>query len=238
MVVYDKFANTYDEGHVKAVAMSGFTPDYFHDYKLKEVVRYLKKNKLTNKKINFLDFGCGIGRSADYVRKYLSKALIWGVDVSKEEIKIAQKNNKKYNNVKFTHFDGFKIPFEKKFDVIFVSCVFHHVKRSNQRRVMKELFNKLSDNGVLFIFEHNPINPLTQWIYYKNDYQFDKNARLLSPFYTRKLLKNAGFLNTKINYAIFFPSFLSRLIKYEKYLSWLPLGAHYYYIAKKALRHV
>jgi hypothetical protein len=32
MAVYDKYADKYDEGHVKAVAMSGFTPDYFHEY--------------------------------------------------------------------------------------------------------------------------------------------------------------------------------------------------------------
>jgi len=100
-------------------------------------------------------------------------------------------------------------------------------------KVLKNIYSKLAKNGILFIFEHNPINPLTQFIYYKNDHQFDKNSQLLSPLYTRSLLNYAGFSNFKVKYTIFFPQFLSFLIKYEKYLESVPLGAHYYYIAKK-----
>jgi SAM-dependent methyltransferase len=233
MTVFDKFADNYDEGHTKAVALSGFTPDYFHEYKLREVLKYLKQNNLTDKSLKLLDFGCGIGRSAAYIKKYLPNFSIYGVDVSKEEIRAAKEANKKLKKVNFADFDGINIPYNVKFDVIFVANVFHHIKRSNHKKVLKNIYSKLAKNGILFIFEHNPINPLTQFIYYKNDHQFDKNSQLLSPLYTRSLLNYAGFSNFKVKYTIFFPQFLSFLIKYEKYLESVPLGAHYYYIAKK-----
>jgi hypothetical protein len=69
---------------------------------------------------------------------------------------------------------------------------------------------------------------------FRNDFKFDKNANALAPFYTRKLLSNVGFSNNKVTYTIFFPQFLSALIPLEKYLRWLPFGAHYFYVAKKS----
>lgn len=233
MAVFDQYAQNYDEGHVKAVAISGFTPDYFHEYKLKEMVNFLEKEGLHKKKLKLLDFGCGIGRSAKYIRQYLPNISIYGTDVSKEEIKVARKNNKNQKNVTFTPFDGLNIPFKEKFDIIFVANVFHHIKRSDQKKVMKNISGKLAKDGYLFIFEHNPLNPMTQWIYYRNDFRFDKNARLLSPFYTNNLLQQAGFMRNEVRYTIFIPRFFSPLLPLEKYLYKIPLGAHYYYVARK-----
>lgn len=230
MVVFDKYANTYDKGHDKAVAISGFKSDYFHEYKFKEVINFLRKKGLLRKKLKFLDFGCGIGRSVEYLKKY-PNISIYGIDVSKEEIRIAKQNSKGVKNVKFSAFNGVDIPFKEKFDVIFIANVFHHIKREDQQKVMKNIASRMSEGGYLFIFEHNPLNPLTQWIYYKNDYQFDKNSNLLPPWHTRKLLRNAGLSRSSVNFKIFFPRTLLNLIKYEKYLSKLPFGAHYYYIA-------
>ncbi len=233
MEVFDKYADNYDEGHAKAVVLSGFTPEYFHEYKLKEVLRYLKVNGLANKKLKLLDFGCGIGKSAAYIKKHLPNVEIYGVDVSKEEIRVAKKNSKKLKNVNFAHFDGTNIPFKEKFDIVFVANVFHHIKRSKHEKVIKNIYAKLVENGHLFIFELNPLNPLTMLVAIKNDYKFDKNANLLNPFYAKKLLQKAGFTRNKIRYTIFFPQFLSFLIPFEKYLHKIPLGAHYYYVARK-----
>ena len=233
MTVFDKYADNYDQGHVKAVAMSGFKPSHFHEYKLKEVLKYLKEQDLANKKLTFLDFGCGTGSSVKYIKKYLPRASVFGVDVSKEEIRVAKANSKNLKDVTFAPFDGSNIPFKVKFDVIFIANVFHHIKRKSHKKVMKNIYAQLADNGILFIFELNKLNPLTMLVAIRNDYRFDKDANLLNPFYTKKLLRNVGFLNNKVTYTIFFPQFLSALIPFEKYLRWLPFGAHYFYIAKK-----
>lgn len=233
MTVFDKYAENYDEGHVKAVALSGFKPEYFHEYKLKEVLHYLDEHNLSKKKLKLLDFGCGTGSSAKYIKKYLPNLSIYGVDVSKESIRVAKDNTKKIKNVYFAHFDGVNIPFKEKFDIIFIANVFHHIRRDRHEKVLRNIYANLEDNGYLFIFELNPINPLTMLVAIRNDYKFDKNANLLSPFYANKLLRKIGFIRNQIRYTIFFPQFLSFLLPLEKYLYKIPLGAHYYYVARK-----
>lgn len=234
MPVFDKFAENYDEGHVKAVAMSGFKPSYFHEYKLKEMVSYLQKEGLAEKKLKLLDFGCGTGSSVKYIRKYLPNIAIWGVDVSAESIKVARKTNKNLKNVTFAAFDGKTIPFNEKFDIIFIANVFHHIRRDMHEKVIKNIYTKLSKSGYLFIFELNPLNPATMLVAIKNDYRFDKDANLLNPYYTNRMLQKAGFVGNKVRFTIFIPRFFSPLLPLEKYLYRLPIGAHYYYIAKKA----
>jgi len=233
MPVFDQYAENYDEGHTKAVAMSGFTPDYFHEYKLKEMVEYLRKEGLADKKLKLLDFGCGIGRSVKYIKKYLPNISIYGIDVSEGEIKVAKRINKNLKNVKFSAFDGVNIPFKETFDIIFIANVFHHIKRTNHNKVMKNISKKLAKNGHLFIFELNPINPLTMWVAIRNDYRFDKDANLLNPYYARDILEKAGFTKNKVRFTIFIPRFLSPLLPLERYLYGLPIGAHYYYISRK-----
>ena len=74
---------------------------------------------------------------------------------------------------------------------------------------------------------------MTMLVAIQNDYKFDPDANLLTPFYAKKLLNKSGFRSIAINYTIFFPGFLSFFVPLEKYLTWLPFGAHYYYVAKK-----
>lgn len=233
MTVFDQYAQNYDEGHTKAVALSGFKPSYFHEYKLKEMVDYLKAEGLVEKKLKLLDFGCGTGSSAKYIRQYLPNVEIWGTDVSADSIKVAKKTNKGMKNVTFAPFDGTNIPFDEKFDIIFVANVFHHIRYENHEKVLKNIYKKLNKNGYLFIFELNPINPLTMLVAIRNDYRFDKDAKLLNPYYTKNLLQAVGLSERKLRFKIFFPQFASFLIPYEKYLYKVPIGAHYYYIAKK-----
>lgn len=233
MAVFDKLAEKYDEGHVSAVKASGFMPDYFHEYKLKEISAYLKLIGWTEKKLNILNFGCGTGNSEKYIKQYIPNSSICSTDVSEECIRVAIRDNQGLRDVKFNHYDGCNIPFENDFDLILVFNVFHHIPRKSQRDTLQAIFGKLKNNGLLFMFELNPLNPLTLWVAINNDYKFDKNSKLLSPSYTYKILKISGLKIHKIKYTIFFPKFLSLLLPLEKYLSWFPMGAHYYYVAGK-----
>jgi SAM-dependent methyltransferase len=234
MALFDKYAKNYDEGHTKAVKMSGFEPAYFHEYKCREISAYLKSKGLSDKKINLLNYGCGTGNSEKYLKKYLPNASVFSVDVSDESIKVAREANKDITDVTFESFDGNNIPFDKEFHVIFIANVFHHIRHEKHVDILSNLRKKLIKNGQLFIFELNPLNPLTMLVAIRNDYKFDKDAKLLTPFYAKRVLQQAGFADQKIKYTIFFPQFLSFLLPYEKYLNKLPIGAHYYYIARSA----
>jgi hypothetical protein len=88
----------------------------------------------------------------------------------------------------------------------------------------------LSDDGTLFLFEHNPWNPFTRRIV--RDCPFDDDACLLSPIAARSLLSAAGFV-CSIRYIHFFPHTLRHLLRLERCLRRVPLGAQYYCFAHK-----
>jgi SAM-dependent methyltransferase len=231
--LFDQYADNYNEGHARAVKGTGYEPSYFHEYKVREVATYMKSRGLADKQTTFLNVGCGIGESEPYIKKYLPKARVYGIDVSEKCVEVAREVNKHLPDVAFAAYDGETIPFGFNFDVIFVANVFHHIRHENHVAMLTNLHRRLNDNGVIFLFELNPLNPLTLWIAYKNDYKFDKDSKLLNPYYTRKILSESGFKERKVRYTIFFPNYLSFLLPFEKYLRRLPFGAHYYYVAKK-----
>lgn len=233
MALFDKFAKNYDEGHTKAVQLSGFEPSYFHEYKCREISDYLKSKGMLNHKIKLLNYGCGTGNSEKYIKKYLPNASVYSIDVSEESVDVARIANQDLSEVTFAPFDGSTIPFDIEFDVIFIANVFHHIRHEKHVEILKTLCGKLKKDGLLFIFELNPFNPLTMWVAIQNDYKFDKDAKLLNPFYTKRILTKAGFTQQEIRFTIFFPQFVSFLIPYEKYLRKLPLGAHYYFTVQR-----
>jgi len=231
--LFDKFADTYNQGHAQAIKTSGFSVDYFHEYKIKEVFNYLKNTDIVTKKINILNFGCGIGNSEKYIKKYFPNSIIYSIDISGESIRVAKESNKSLSNMNFYQFDGVNIPLDINFDVIFAAGVFHHIPRDKHPEVLNNIHKKLCLGGFLFIFELNPLNPATMYVAIKNDYKFDVNAKLLNPVYLMRLTKLVGFQDRKIRFTIFFPAFLSLFLRFEKYLYWLPFGAHYYFIGRK-----
>ena len=84
----------------------------------------------------------------------------------------------------------------------------------------------LRPGGSLFVFEHNPFNPLTVRVV--NTCPFDANAHLIRGSLMKRRLLGAGFASAKIRYRVFFPHFLRWLRPLEGALAWLPLGGQYY----------
>jgi SAM-dependent methyltransferase len=233
VTLFDQYAQNYNEGHAKAVKSTGFQPSYFHEYKIREVAAQLKARGLDSQDMNLLNVGCGIGESEPYIREYLPRVTVFGIDVSEKSIDVARESNRELPGVTYAAYDGEHIPFDISFDIVFVANVFHHIRRENHLMTLKILHQRLKDKGLIFLFEHNPLNPLTLWIAYRNDYRFDKDSRLLNPRYAGRILLKTGFTEVEPRYTIFFPNHFSFLLPLEKHLSKLPFGAHYYYVGRK-----
>jgi ubiquinone/menaquinone biosynthesis C-methylase UbiE len=176
--------------------------------------------------VKVLDFGCGDGTSLELLRITNPQWLLYGVDISAESIDIA--GSKHIGNCEFTLFDGIQIPYQNNlFSVIFAANVMHHIPFEHHEKVFQEIHRVLSPGGQLFIFEHNPFNPVTRKIF--KDCIFDRDANMLKPGYLSKILLKCGFLNVKISFHLFFPRhrFFSPFFRMESLLSWLPLGGQY-----------
>jgi ubiquinone/menaquinone biosynthesis C-methylase UbiE len=224
---FDEFAENYRNIHSENIKISGTDSYYFAEMKVR-----LLKNHESNASIRVLDVGCGDGATELYFQQYFPNWKIEGIDVSSESIKYAQQ--RALTNARFQVYDSFIFPFEEEsFDRVFIAGVLHHIAFNHHDDLMKEIFRVLKKKGKLFLYEHNPLNPITRHLV--NTCVFDKNAKLLFPWYTQKLLLRNKLYPDLFQYIIFFPRkvILSKLIFLEKYLQWIPLGGQYFCIANK-----
>ncbi len=235
---FDIFADQYSSLHAANIALSGETPGYFAEYKIKDMAtEYLKHSNQGRgppaqgrAPPAVLDFGAGVGNSVPFVRKYLPDAEIICLDVSTKSLEMGQ--GRFPGQATFLGFDGTRIPLpDASITIAFAACVFHHIDHDEHVSLLKELRRVLVPSGMAFVFEHNPYNPLT--VHAVNTCPFDKNARLISGPAMRHRFRAAGFAAAKIRYRIFLPHSLRRLRPLEKWLTWLPLGAQYYTFAVK-----
>ena len=225
---FDKFAEEYAATLHESIGASGEGPEYFADYKVQDVAREMKSRKALTR--HALDFGCGIGGSIPYFQRYFPNTKLTGLDVSQKSVDIAQARFPQAAS--YQTFDGQSLPFaDSTFDIVFTACVFHHIPAELHISLLAEIRRVLTPNGRFFVFEHNPLNPITLRVV--NQCPFDENAVLMSARELRARLVAAGYQSVKTNYRIFFPHALRSLRGMEALLRWCPLGAQYYLSAEK-----
>ena len=224
---FDAYAKDYRSIHTENVKISGVDSFYFAEMKVILLQRFE-----TNVPLKILDVGCGDGITEMFMHKYFSSWLMEAIDISAQSIDEAK--NKNIHNCNFKTYGGKEIPFaDNSFDVIFMAGVLHHINFNLHTDLLKEINRVLKQDGRFYLFEHNPLNPVTRHLV--NTCVFDKEARLLKSAYTEKLLKENNFGIKKKDFIIFFSrkGIFSKLIFLEKYLKWLPLGGQYFIIANK-----
>lgn len=226
---FDKFADEYRATHAANIRLSGEDPEYFAEYKLRDIAAELARRNVTARKA--LDFGAGVGYSVPFFARHLPAAHVTCLDVSRKSLEVGAARHG--DVAEFRHFDGRTIPYgDGTFDVALASCVFHHIPHDEHVALLGEIRRVLAPGGRLFVFEHNPLNPLTQ--HAVNTCEFDEHARLIPAPAMRRRVHAAGFADSYVRYRIFFPHALRRLRPFEAKLTWLPLGAQYYVAACKS----
>lgn len=195
---FDRCADQYEQQHADNIRLSGETPAYFARYKVQDVARLCSAQKA----MRILDFGAGVGTSVPYWCEAFPEASLTCLDVSERSLAIAR--DRRPDAAEYRVFDGVTIPFEAcSFDVAFAACVFHHIDTVRQVPLLCELRRVLTDDGRLFVFEHNPLNPLTR--HAVNTCPFDANAVLIGARTLQERLLAAGFGRVSLAYRIFFP---------------------------------
>jgi ubiquinone/menaquinone biosynthesis C-methylase UbiE len=228
-VEFDKFADEYRAMHAANIRLSGETPEYFAEYKIVDIAAELAREEVVAHRA--LDFGAGVGYSVPFFARHLPAARVTCLDVSRKSLDVGAAQHG--NAAEFAHFDGRKIPFDDDtFDVALASCVFHHIPHDEHVALLAEIRRVLGNHGRLFIFEHNPLNPLTR--HAVNTCEFDEHAQLVRAPTMRRRVRDAGFAVAEIRYRIFFPHALRGLRPLEAKMTWLPLGAQYYVVARKS----
>lgn len=224
MAEFDNFTSEYSTMLNESLSLLGG----FDDYYLQRKVDILK-DIVSKKNINsILDFGCGLGKTTFILKNAFPNAIVVGADISGDSIKEAKKQ---YSNIEFRSIEDVlsEPKYKGLFDAIYIANVFHHIPIKDREEVMLNIKNMLSPNGNIFLFEHNPFNPLTNWVVSRCE--FDKDAILLNPNETKYLFEKVGLTVDKIRFFLFFPHKLKKFAKIEKLFARIPLGAQYYLMA-------
>jgi ubiquinone/menaquinone biosynthesis C-methylase UbiE len=165
---YDKVALTW---HEKRLSGKRFENEYL------EMPTTLKLlGKIRSKKV--LDLGCGTGIYSKELTK--KGAKVKGIDISKEEIKIAKDYNPK---AEFVVGNGVKLPYKNgEFDIVMASLVMECMKDWNP--LLKEVRRVLKKGGVFVFSGGNPVtNSLRMMdgkdVKIRRSY-FDENKRIKS----------------------------------------------------------
>ena len=221
---FDRFADEYDAMHRANIRVSGEGPEFFARYKIEDMAAVWKRCHPTRTVERILDFGGGIGTSAPYLSQLFPKATTTLADVSARSLDIAAARH--IPRIETLLFDGAKLPLaDGSHDTAMAACVFHHIPEDEHVALMAEIRRVLRPDGLFFVFEHNPWNPLTRRAV--DTCPFDENAVLISGPELRRRMAAAGFAQVDLSWRIFVPGALRALRPLERWLAWLPLGAQY-----------
>ena len=145
----------------------------------------LSKSISSKQKINIIDLGCGTG---NFTSKLLSlNGQIYGCDISKKSIKIA---NELYPKVNFSIQNIEKLSFEDNyFDIVIFSGVLHHFDDLSPPLI--EAKRILKKDGTLFAYDPNLHNPF-YWLLRRKNSMFYSNEGVTKneePLTKNKIIK-------------------------------------------------
>ena len=175
------------------------------------------------------------GEGPEYFAEYKIRKLRQAVDrnnIGVSERSLALSKQRYPDSTNYLLIENDRIPSAADaFDVVFSACVFHHIAHEEHAMWLRELHRITKPGGLIAIFEHNPLNPLT--VHAVNTCPFDVNAKPLFASNLAQRLAEAGWASPRIRYNLFFPRRLALLRPIEDKLGWLPLGAQYVALARK-----
>lgn len=226
---FDRFADEYDALHAASLGASGEDPAYFAAYKARDLHEAAQALGLPPAPA-ILDFGAGIGSAVPHLLSLFAGAAINCVDVSERSLAIGR--SRFGDQASFVGFDGRTLPFDdRQFDIVTANCVFHHIAPAMHGPLLGQILRVLRPGGIISIYEHNPLNPLT--VRAVNACAFDADAMLINAGSFRARVTAAGFVRPRLRHRVFFPRALAMLRPLEAWLGWLPLGAQYHLIAMR-----
>jgi len=219
---FDKYAENYEDILNASLAASGEGPEFFARYKARYIARRLS-HQFAGK---ILDFGCGIGLLAGFVKEELPRSTVHGYDPS--EASIEQVNPALAAQGRFAA-DLSRL--DTDYDAVIVANVLHHIHATDRYQAVTRMVGRMKPGARLIVIEHNPINPFTRHVV--ATCPFDKGVVLLPRRETVQLARDARLTIEKAEFIVFFPRPLAILRFLEPALSQCPLGAQYAVVGVK-----
>ena len=222
---FDRFADEY-ERLLDDPLRSRFADDstFFIAQKCNALRRHLKPQNPASRRLRVLDAGCGLGTALGLLRGVFD---VVGSDVSVPMLQRAVEHGPVVVQ------EPFDFPFGPDvFDAAFAFCVYHHIDVSDHVRHLREMARVVRPGGWLFVFEHNPLNPITQLVFRRA--AVDQGCRMIPRRDLARVFRTSGLHDVRHGYVLFVPQALERFLgAFERHLEWLPLGGQYFVCGRK-----
>jgi len=197
--------------------------EFFVHQKCRALLRELHAN-LGAGPWKILDVGCGQGTALSFLSPH---ATVVGADVSFQMLRQAPRG------VDLVVQEPFDLPFVSgSFDAVVASCVYHHVPADAHARHLRELSRVVRTGGLVAVFEHNPLNPVTRRVFSRAI--VDRGCTMIPRRRLVELFQGAGLDDVRYKYVLFIPQVLHSTLGFlEPRLARVPFGGQYYVAGRK-----
>jgi len=227
---FDRHAASYDGGLDNPIKrLMGNSADQFIAVKARWLLRH--EPALRDGRMKLLDYGCGAGDLIRVLAMLGARGEFAGCDVSTGMLAEAARRWPAALAAapRLEPQDGAHTPFaDGEFDIATISAVLHHVPPPERPSVYAELGRVLKPGGRLYVFEHNPRNPLVRYVVARTS--IDESAILLD---ANEVHAQLGGFALRTDYLMFMPPGITFLQGVDRALAWLPFGAQYAVSARK-----
>ena len=218
---FDEHARGYEEAVESAIAFAGQEQEFYTRAKAALLLEIARRRLGDPSRLSVLDVGCGPG-----LIENLSSSCwgsVHGVDTSSRMVDLARQADPSGH---YRTYDGARLPYpDESHDLTFAICVLHHVEPPVRLHLVREMVRVTKSAGVMAVFEHNPLNPLTRRVV--RNCVFDKGVELLPRSDLASLFRRAGLDVVEERYLLFFPSSRRWVNRVEHTLRRVPFGAQY-----------
>ncbi len=206
---------------------------YFIELKSRILEKLVREQMDGRQSLCLVDVGTGLG----LFEKYLSPSFpnIVALDLSFEMLRVAGSLNLMPGSRSgYIQGNAFHLPLRShSADLVFMSCVMHHLEKEEIALTLAELARVCAPNGYLVFFEHNPLNPITQLVVRTTS--LDRNARLVRHTRLEGLAKKAGIHILRREFFLYGTRGMDDLLqRCAPWLNQLPLGGQYALIGQKS----
>lgn len=241
---FDQYAADYSAGMENSLKrLAGTDAETFIELKAWHLCEDLRRRPMSpaGRSIRLLDFGCGDGVLLRVLARSGFAATLYGSDVSSRMLQSARAKWRAFvktmpaynmNEPSWVKSTPGSLPLESaSFDVVTCLGVFHHISPADRSRDWAEIARVLRPGGRCYVFEHNPYNPLTQWVVRHT--AIDKNAMMLTQQETIRSLRHHGLTTTRAYGLMYWPPRWRALWRAERLVQWIPLGGQFVVVAER-----
>jgi SAM-dependent methyltransferase len=224
---FDSTATTYHDDVQASIDFAGAEHDYYLRRKADSLVDLARRHLSDPGGLLLLDVGAGVGGLDTHLVEHFGTVISCDPSVGST---MQATRHVPTAGVLAAGGEALAIR-DRTVDIAVAVNVMHHIAPGGRNSVVAEMIRVVRPGGLVAIFEHNPLNPLTRRSV--ANCPFDEGVELLGRREVRRRLRHPLLTEVERRYIIFTPFDVAWQHRVEARIGWLPLGAQHVVVARR-----